>query len=104
MYGRFNPENPFFYVDDQWLANLGVGDSRVFRVKPGQHTITSREPFAFNPGRESGKLVFEAKAGEKYYVRYSKEFGSAIPAGNTVVFTSNATLSMSTKNMYVIRE
>jgi len=99
-----NPEKPFFYIDGKQVATLGTGQSVSTKVTSGTHLITVREPVAFMPAWESGRIEHVFEAGEQYYIRYSKNFDGAIPVGNQVVVTGKTSVTFSNQEMYINRQ
>ncbi|WHI52724.1 hypothetical protein P3339_08170 [Microbulbifer sp. MLAF003] len=71
-----NPEKLFFYVSNKYISKLGTGDHFIFRLKPGEYTLSVKESIAFMSGFESGKATGNFKAGKEHLIRYSKEFSA----------------------------
>ncbi|GAA6170314.1 hypothetical protein NBRC116591_41290 [Sessilibacter corallicola] len=95
-----NPEIPFIYLDDKVAAKLRVGESKVIQVRPGKYRFSVREPFLFMPGYESGSFTHEFRAGETYYVRYSKNFGGVSGTANSPAVVGNTKFGLTTKENY----
>ena len=84
-------------LDDKLVGKLGTGSSVTFNVKPGEHTLSSKESILFMPGRESGKLKGVFDVGKKYYFRYSKEYANVVPTGTGYVMSDSTTLQPATE-------
>lgn len=99
-YHSMNPEKPFFFLDDKLLGKLGTGQFVRFMVSAGNHTLSSRESFAFAPSRKSGSLLGTFKAGKTYYFRYSKDFTDMYYTGTAFVMSDSSTLKPASKKMF----
>lgn len=66
-----NPEQPYFYVNDEQIGSMGTGDILSRRVPVGTHRISVRKPILFMPTYEAGAITINAEAGKTYYLRYS---------------------------------
>lgn len=99
-----NPEKPFFFIDGKEVAKLGTGQAKSTKVTPGPHIITVREPLLFTPSYENGRIEHTFEAGQEYFVRYSKEFGSVIPIAGQVTVTGNTSFGIVDRQMYLNRQ
>lgn len=99
VYHSLNPQMPFFYLDGMLVGKLGTGDTISFRVTPGEHFISVKEPIMFMPGGVSGIVKGDFKIGETYFFRYSKEVSDVIviPIPMGVITHDSTTLQRSTE-------
>ena len=103
-YHKFNPEKPFFYIDDQYIGKLGTTEFVEILVTPGKHVISVKDSFLFMPLFESEKIEIECNANEKYYIRYSKDPAGYTKTGNNgVAFESMSMLLPVTKYEFADR-
>ncbi|WP_428622316.1 DUF2846 domain-containing protein [Sedimenticola sp.] len=100
---RFNPEKPYFYIDNMEVGKLGTGEAIAIEVLPGPHVVTAKEPILFIPTYESGRLEFDAKQNEKYYVRYSKEFGGVNSTGNSPKVSDKTSIQLANEEDFGAR-
>lgn len=99
-----DPEAPFIYLDGKVAAKLRVGQSKTIQVHPGTYKLSVREPILFMPSYESGSFEYEFKAGEIYYVRYSKDFSGVYSTTNSPVVTGSSTFQLTTKENYDLKQ
>jgi len=95
-----NPERPFFYIDGKLVGKLGTGMSVTTKVESGKHIVTVREPFLFMPSYESERFEYDFKAGENYYLRYSKDFSGVSIVGGSAFATGSSMFSLSNEASY----
>ncbi|MBN8446149.1 MAG: DUF2846 domain-containing protein [Gammaproteobacteria bacterium] len=101
LYHSANPEQPFFYLNNKLVGNLGTGSFVTFYVKPGQHVLTSKESILFMPSNESGKISGQFEAGKTYYFRYSKDFVSVTGLGSGFVMSDSSSLTIATEQQFL---
>lgn len=95
-----NPENPFFYIDDQQFAKLGTGGAASIKVLPGKHIITVKEPFMFTPSYENARIEVQAEEAKEYFIRYSKEPSLIIISGSSANVAGESTIHIVNEEYY----
>ncbi len=88
----FNPEKPFFYIDEKYIGKLGTGQELVIKVIPGEHIFTVKDSILFMPGLEDGKVKINIEKNKTYYLRYSLTPANIISSNNSqdITITGNS--------------
>ena len=71
---KYNPEEPFVYVNGKKVGSLGVGETLETQIHPGKNTVVLKGSILFMPAFKLGEIEIVAKRGQEYFVRYSYEF------------------------------
>jgi hypothetical protein len=85
-----NPEQPYFYLNDEQIGSMGTGGTLYRQVPVGTYRISVRKPILFMPAYETGAISITAEAGKVYYIRYSLDPTGLIGTN----FTSSSSLAI----------
>lgn len=99
-----NPELPFIYIDEAVAAKLSVGAYKTVKVPPGKHRLSVRQSILFMPGSESDSFEHVFEPGQTYYLRYSMDFGGAVPIGNSVSVYGSSRFGLTSKENFEQRK
>jgi hypothetical protein len=74
FFHKYNPEEPFVYVNGKKIGSLGVGETLETQIHPGRNTVMLKGSLLFMPAFKIGEIEIVAKKAQEYFVRYSYEF------------------------------
>ncbi len=80
---KYNPEEPFVFLNNKKIGNIGVGKTLETQIGGGKNIVTIKGNMLGIPTSKAGEVELTAEKGKTYYVRYSYDFSYFI--GTTAV-------------------
>ncbi len=68
---KYNPEEPFVFLNKKKIGTLGVGETIETKINPGNNKIKLKDNLLFMPAGDLGVVEINAVVNRTYYVRYA---------------------------------